>query len=257
MNGQQNNDTELPLSSYFERKAKIILTHYELSKEQFSSANLGINREYICNEYFSNFLPSSLIIRKGEIIDHKGKHSSQQDLIIMRDDSPVFTIGEADIFPVEGVFSVIEVKSNLSTRSLKRAIKQLNTVKDLEITYTGASMHMKEMPPIYRPLRCVFAYEGATLKTLYAVLENDDNKEIIDIICVLKRGIIYNEALFKNDTEKRFKIKEGKSEALTLFSYYLHHFGSSFMARSFVLTSYFDPWINNSRVRARARTISQ
>jgi len=102
------------LYDYFKKSADVLLAEYERTKEQEASANIGYNRELFCNKFLSRVLPPRLTVRHGEIWDSQGNKTGQLDVVILRDDTPSLTFGEADAFLAEGVFAVIEVKSNLT-----------------------------------------------------------------------------------------------------------------------------------------------
>ena len=152
------------LYDYFKKSADILLAEYERTKEQQASANIGYNRELFCNNFLSRVLPPRLTVRRGEIWDSEGRKTGQLDVVILRDDTPSLTFGEADAFLAEGVFGVIEVKSNLTKAKLQEALTTLRRVKSLKLLGGGAMITAG--PVLDRPLRCIFAYEGATWQTL-------------------------------------------------------------------------------------------
>ena len=80
------------------------------------SSDLGFAREHFVKNVLASFLPKSIIVGSGEIIDGNGKRSGQQDVIIYRADFPVITsMTPVNTYLAEGVIASIEVKSNLST----------------------------------------------------------------------------------------------------------------------------------------------
>jgi hypothetical protein len=121
------------LYDYFKDSSGVLLAQYNRSKGQEASANLGYNRELFCNEFLSHVLLPRLRNYRGEIWDSQGNRTGQLDLIIIRDDAPILTFGGADTILAEGVFAVIEVKSNLTKVKLIEAINTLRRVRDLEL----------------------------------------------------------------------------------------------------------------------------
>jgi hypothetical protein len=102
---------------------------------------LGDAREIIVREVLMRFLPSSLVVGTGQIIDSKGNPSKQIDIIIYRSDFPIFrTLGLSDIFMLEGVVATIEVKSNLNKKTLKEALSNCESVKKLSPFYNKPSV---------------------------------------------------------------------------------------------------------------------
>lgn len=233
------------LYNYFKTSVNLLLSEYERSKLQQASTNLGNNRELFCNVFLSRVLPARLKVCKGEIWDGQGHKTGQLDTIVVRDDTPSLTFGESNTYLAEGVFSVIEVKSNLSRQKLQEAIETLAPVTSLAIYQEGLSI--LGGPPetiLERPLRCVFAYEGATWKTLINEIEKQNGWGVIDILCVLNRGVLVRNGLFfKWEGGVTFGIFKGKAAALGLLYFFLATYATSFIARNVSVRPYFEPFV--------------
>jgi hypothetical protein len=96
---------------------RVMREWYSYSHEVLQqSTDLGFAREHFVKEVLSSFLPKSIVIGSGEIIDGNGRRSGQQDIIVYRADFPVITsLSPVSVFLAEGVIATIEVKSDLST----------------------------------------------------------------------------------------------------------------------------------------------
>ena len=227
------------LYDFFYKKAKVLLALYSLSAEQKSSINIGDNREIFLNNFLKGSLPKKLSIEKGEIWDKKGNKTEQLDSIIIRDDCPALDFGGKSVYLAEGVFAVIEIKSNLDSTQLKRAGKTLERVKNLKtkdraIVTTG--------PRLNRPLRLVFSYKGAKWDTLKSVIDQNNWTDLFDMICILGKGVIIRKGgLFRWDSDHDLYLLESKTAPVAFLYYYLVSYGSSFVARSIKITSYFEP----------------
>lgn len=231
------------LYSYFERTADVLLANYERSKEQGSSDDVGRNREYFCETFLKRSLPPSLSLKRGEIIDHKGNRTGQLEVIIIRDDCPIFTIGVADNVPIEGVFGVIEVKSNLSREKLCEALNTLRNVKNLNIHRSEGMLYISGGFVLDRPLRCIFAYEGATFNTLKDELSKSGNENVVDFICVLNRGALIRKNLILTwEEEEDYSEIIGKAASLGIFYHHLVSYATGFIGRSLDLQVYFQPY---------------
>jgi hypothetical protein len=80
------------------------------------SSDLGFAREHFVKTVLADFLPKSVIVGSGEIIDRNSKSSGQQDVIIYRADFPIITsLTPVNTYLAEGVIATIEIKSDLST----------------------------------------------------------------------------------------------------------------------------------------------
>ena len=230
------------LYSYFQKTAKVLLSEYNRSKEQNASSNLGKNREYFCKEFLSKVLPPKLSIQSGEIWDSENYKTGQLDIIVLRDDAPSLHIGSDNIFLVEGVFGTIEVKSNLTTEKLTEAGNTLKKVKDLNIKL-GTSI--SSGPVLNRPLRVVFAYDGAKWETLLKVIQEKNWAEVFDLVCILNRGVLVKKGRILNwETEQEFMVINSKAASLGYLYMYLVSYGISFLGRGMIINPYFEP-LNN------------
>jgi len=228
------------LYDYFKKSADVLLAEYERTKEQQASANIGYNRELFYNKFLSRVLPPRLTVRRGEIWDSEGRKTGQLDLVILRDDTPSLTFGEADAFLAEGVFGVIEVKSNLTKAKLQEALTTLRRVKSSKLLGGGAMITAGSV--LNRPLRCIFVYEGATWQTLLQELSKPENYDVADLICILKQGAIISQGLLlKWEGNIPFYICDGKTASLAWIYFYLVSYSTSFLGRSLSIKHYFEP----------------
>jgi len=232
-------NTKPILYEYFDKRAAVMLAEYELSKEQSSSINLGRNREIFVKEFLEKILPLKLSICSGEIWDSENNKTGQLDCVVIRDDCPSLVIRTENIYLVEGILSVIEVKSNLTRSKLKEAGKTFLKVKDLKI---AKSSSISSGPVCDRPLNFIFAYEGAKWETLIDEIEKNEWTEIFDLICILDRGVlIRNGRLIQWEDDIHFSSINSKAAALSYLYLYIISYGTSFIGRSMKLNPYFEP----------------
>lgn len=235
------------LLDYFKAKSKNLLDIFELSKQQNASSNLGKNRENFVKDFLTIVLPARLKnIYDGEVIDKDGNKTGQLDLIIIRDDAPCIDYGGSNSYLVEGVFAVIEIKSNLDKAKLNEA---KNTLKKVSELYSNASSIIMGGAHMGRPLRIVFSYSGSELETLFQNISEESAFDIFDLVCVLDKGVIISKGrllyIFDKQNnnqviEKNFAIK-GDATALGFLYYYLVKYGTSFSAGSIQVDNYFQP----------------
>ena len=236
------------LYKYFYKKAEELSAQYSLSSEQKSSRNIGDNREIFVNDFLDVCLPNRLSVKEGEIWDKKGYKTGQIDTIIVRDDCPSLPFGGRDgrnAYLAEGIFAVIEVKTKLSRKKLIEAGEKLEEVKALNVDF-GLTMTSKLV--CERPLRLVFAYEGATWKTIENEIKNRGWETLFDIICILKQGALISgfkdeerTTLFGSKKGEYLLISSGKASALGFLYYFLINYGVAFLARNFNIHQYFEP----------------
>ena len=234
------------LYDYFDRMADELLSSYNKTKLQKSSENMGENREIFLNNFLEVCLPNKLSVKKGEIWDKEGHKTGQIDTIITRDDCPSLLFGTRNVYLAEGIFAIIEVKTKLSRKKLIEAGEKLEEVKALNVDF---GLRMTSGPVCERPLRLVFAYEGASWKTIEDEIKKRKWETLFDIICILKQGALISAFEDKKiyrlfgDTEKGecFLIASGKASALGFLYYFLVSYGVSFLARSINIHQYFEP----------------
>jgi hypothetical protein len=233
------------LHDYFRDTANVLLAQYNRTKGQESSDNVGFNRELLCGQFLSRVLPRRVLLERGEIMDSSGNRTGQLEIVMTRDDCPALEFGAqqgAKTFLVEGVLGVIEVKSNLSGDKLQEGIAQLQLVRDLELRRSGYG-GSGPFVTLGRPLRCIFAYEGATKRTLLAKLNDPANTGTADIVCVLKRGVfVSRKVLLRWEPDQQYIWLDGATAALAWFYLYLVSYAASFMSQGLYLANYFWPF---------------
>lgn len=114
---------------------------------------VGRAREQALRDLLRSFLPPSLGVTTGFVIDAHGGKSRQMDIIIhFADYHAVFTVGDIPLVPVEAVIAVIEVKSNAaSTAVLRDCYDNLATVKALDRSNSGRNVYLVDREPCHLP----------------------------------------------------------------------------------------------------------
>jgi hypothetical protein len=132
------------------------------------SDDLGFAREHFVRHVLATFLPTSVAVGSGEIIDGHGQRSGQQDVIIYRTDFPLITsLTPVNTYLAEGVIATIEVKSNLSTgtpiglRSAFRSVQKVQTLtKRVAILSSAGPEHEERLRQINTIRSYVIGYTG-------------------------------------------------------------------------------------------------
>jgi hypothetical protein len=130
------------------------------------SSDLGTVREHFIASVLSNFLPKTVIVGRGEIIDgtEKGR-SGQQDIILYRADFPVISSHTLiNTYMIEGVIATIEVKSNLQKTGLAIPFINAAQVKRLEaeamILPGSVDGDIQKLKAIHTVKTVIVGYEG-------------------------------------------------------------------------------------------------
>lgn len=154
----------------------------------------GMEREDLVQEFLSPLLAEQFGIGRGEIRASNGEWSKQEDLIIYdRISCPRLFVGSrTQIFPVESIAAVIEVKTRLGTKEIKDASANISQARRLQksgmATHVGAgAITMGAPTPI---LGVLFAFDlELTPETFRARWDEAQSalapEQRINLVCIL------------------------------------------------------------------------
>ena len=200
-----------PLQTIFQGLSQKMKSDFDLLTSQFQhSLSTGEAREFVFKELLRQYLPPKLGVEKGIIISSvPDERPSKQIDIIIYDKLNTPTLYSAEnlrIFPIEGVYAVIEVKSMLNNSTLSDALDNVRSVKQMTkrafvpqggvITKTF-SLYGKQTS--YFPvLGFIFSYSSIQdIKSLKDQIEGKDDLQNVekntDTVCILNRAIITNQ----------------------------------------------------------------
>jgi len=186
---------------------KLAIDFDHLSSQIKHSASKGRVREIeLAEEFLRIYLPRTVGIGHGEIIATNGDVSNENDLVFFESTSCPLLIEKTgyQVFPIECVHAVMEVKSNLDGKELGDAFTKISRVKRFPKTaYEPQSGPVIRCSSIYDQeweffptLGFVFAYDSIGLDRLRQQLDELQADAAvyhrIDLVCVLKKGAILN-----------------------------------------------------------------
>lgn len=159
----------------------------------------GAEREDVLEEFLLPLLPEQIGIGRGEIRASNGQWSKQEDLILYDKLScpRLFVGSRSQIFPVESIGAVIEVKTRLNTEEIGDVTRNIAAVRRLQkegsaMKVGAGSIAFGQPTPI---LGCVFAYDlGLKRETfeqrwIEAQLALPPEQRV-NLTCVLNRFVI-------------------------------------------------------------------
>lgn len=128
-----NENSRRPLEEWAKSIQHRLDVAYEESKSILDHPGaIGAIREDVVRNILESFLPPSVQIGTGQIIDSTGKLSNQVDIVIARGTAPAFRfMGNISAFLFETVVATIEIKSMLYKDKLLEALDNSFTVKSL------------------------------------------------------------------------------------------------------------------------------
>ena len=237
----------MDIQKVFRGISKKLLNDFEISAQINHNGNVGDYRENALREFLeTGRLPKRLGIGNGEIVGHISNVSKQSDLIIFDqlDNIPLLFDSQVQVYPIDCVYGIIEVKSHLTKVKLIEALDNIKSVKELapNDTVRKEFMFLSQTYKRPKPFGFVFAYSlgGNSLSSLVENLKqwesNNPAEYWPNLIVVLGEGIIYH-------NKKGSFIKTISSDTITDDCYpsSVHHKDDSF----FYLYSYLLDLCNN------------
>ena len=196
------------------------------------SSDLGSVREHFIRHVLENFLPKTVVVGQGEIVDSTGKRSGQQDIIIYRANFPVITLGAPiSTYLTEGVIAVIEVKSDISSGSpseLESACGRLWRVQQLSkvgVVSRGPRAEVERLQILANVKKYVVGYSGwktkESLLGRFTAAGNSVDWNMPELICQPGFCLVQNDGFLPFGIDRQryeWVIHEGAS-----FSILLHH----------------------------------
>jgi len=129
---------------------KILMDEFHAGKSHGNSTK-GSERELILREFFAKVFPTSLRFGSGSVIDQKGNHSGQMDIVAEFPFFPSFPTPSSPerLYLSESVSFAIEAKSNISAQwdqiqSKAKAFKPLIRKWEGHIHFDKGSMTIKQ-----------------------------------------------------------------------------------------------------------------
>jgi len=195
-----------PLDAVMSSVAKQMRASFEgLTAVINHKGSKGTAREDMLRQFLSDYLPATLEIGTGEVVDLRGNRSNQSDLIIFdKAHCPKLVQGGGiRIYPAEGVRAGVEVKSKLDSSSLRDAVANIRQAKQLHKSayyplgniVNSWTMYGKTFE-YFPTMGYIFAYESIGLETLGKKLDalNSELKippeHQVDTICLLDKVVI-------------------------------------------------------------------
>ncbi len=181
------------------------LEESEVAKNYNNQVLKGRAREIFVTELLQPFLNPSMGICTGIIIDSKGNHSNQIDIIIYDKNiipPSMLTAGEG-IIPCESALATIEVKSNINSKELSKSvdnafsIKYLNpeyyeinnnsSKKNIEVTSSNLSKIKVPITGLCIPKNCFYYCEDANVEPpkFKDISSSNDYDVVLDFVCYI------------------------------------------------------------------------
>ncbi len=124
----------------------------------------GINREDLVANFLRNHLPERFGVSTGLVISHDGMFSNEADLVVFDkpNNSPLYPDVRKKLWPVEALYALIEVKTQLNPRDLTDAISKFRKFKKLQRRFR----FVKGRQNITESLAILWSFDSSSPETL-------------------------------------------------------------------------------------------
>ena len=216
----ENNDSITLFRSHFERIQRRLEAEGEAAKSFHHGLNRGLIREAFIREFLSENISEFWGVGTGEIFHPKAQEQetrNQIDVVIHNKRYPKLPLAAGiDLFFIETISSLIEIKSRLTKNDVRQAADAAKHIKSLA-SFEPQRFNPTGMVKNPRPYAFIFAYEGpakieTVLQWMIAVSKEDDygldslrktkpenrpffDHLFIDGIFVLGKGFVFIDAL--------------------------------------------------------------
>ena len=197
------------IAEIFAQVANQMRADVERARAAMSHSGLkGSEFEKTYRKFLRQYLPASLDISTGQVVDSHGGVSRQMDVIISdAAKTPIlYQTGETRVVPIECVYAVVEVKASLTLGEVNTVFQNMQSVKQLRKTaYIPENGNITRSVNMYGqdwsiwPVNYyVFAFEGADLTSIAQRLQQLTIEAVapaasrVGMVCILDRGVICN-----------------------------------------------------------------
>lgn len=185
----------------------------------------GNASEDVWNSFFNNYLPSRYKADKAYVVDSKGSHSEQIDVVIYdRQYSPfILDYRGTKVIPAESVYAVFEVKQSANRKHIKYAQNKVRSVRKLHrtslpIPHAGGEYPAKDLMPICGGLLSSKSIWSPKIGCSFIKALNEEQQNgKLDCGCVAEYGFFY---LMKGCKEY---VVSSNGKPITEFLFWLIH----------------------------------
>ncbi len=168
----------------------------------------GEAAEETVRTFVRRYLPPSIGVTKGQVIDSRGQRTRQLDVILYdMARTPMLFGSDEDghrLVPSEGVFAVVEVKTHVGPADMEGVFRNMLSVKRLDKSAYAPQGFIEQTVGIlgqewdhFSTLYFLFAFEAGDLVGINEALEASVSQlplhEKVDMACSLSRGVLMNQ----------------------------------------------------------------
>ncbi len=186
-------------------KEKMLIDFNDISSAISHRGAKGRVREIeIVTEYLQRYLPGHIGVANGECVATNGSVSPECDIILFEKNSTPYLVHKEgyQVFPIECVYGVIEVKSRLDKKELRDSIAKIAEIKSMpKVAYDEQRGPIVNETTLYGrnwkyfpTIGLLFAYDSIELETLKQhYIEEQVGLPLekqVDSVWVLQKGML-------------------------------------------------------------------
>jgi len=124
----------------------------------------GSNREDLVADFLREHVPERFGVSTGLIVSHDGAFSNEADLVVFdkMNNAPLYPGLNKKLWPVEAIYALIEVRTQLSPRDVEDVVLKVRRFKNLQRRYRP----MSTGPKIRDSLAVIWAFESPKSETV-------------------------------------------------------------------------------------------
>ncbi|WP_031362582.1 DUF6602 domain-containing protein [Caballeronia sordidicola] len=246
---------------------------FQITAQHGHMGTRGTAREDVLREFLSQGrLPPKYGLGAGEVVGRVRDVSRQCDVIVYDkiDGLSLIYSEHNQIFPIDSVYGIIEVKSRLSKSELIDSLEKIKSFKKMAPSdgiaeSLGSGFSIVRARP--KPFGIVFAYslDNNSLDSLYQNLKEWELENAANLwpnyICVLGEGCVHHQLAFETCIDSERITSEAIPVSLrygndSLFKFYcaLHDMCAHMRLGPIELSNYFEPGIQIGRFVLSGRT---
>lgn len=212
-------DEHNPLREFFRAEHRALTDGFTYSTAQIKHAgDRGVARELLLRDALARHLPGQFAVGRGQVLDHTGWLSRQQDLVVFdAGRTPRMFASEAtQTYPRESILGLIQVKSVLTLQEIPETVRQITEVAERPLAIAEHPLD-KFGPTVTQRAReyiqsAIFAYgKRGKIESLIRSFHTENLKHDPNVrvrsLCILSEGFFHYTG-------------RGPAERLTLFRTY-------------------------------------
>jgi hypothetical protein len=188
------------MQAYYCNLKKKLFTDWEQLRTLTRQSKIkGDFSEALIRQFLSGFIADKFAVKHGILCDDKGESSKECDVIIYeKDNKPLFEFGDLVVAKPEDIRFVIQIKSRITSSTLKSAIDNLKAVKKLN-KYIWCWIVGYETTLLFRTLY-LHAWRSRSVQFLHAFQSSrkTENKQLLNrqmeyFVKAVRRCVDYNQ----------------------------------------------------------------